>query len=112
MAFQPVPKGGHTVYEFDATQFGLHMYQAFRTLSSTWSGNSLDDTCRSSQPRPQAEELAMIMSASPLKVDLKDNTPDNDIYAVNAVANQFFKHPTSSPNERTHTGLPGQCNRV
>jgi FtsP/CotA-like multicopper oxidase with cupredoxin domain len=45
------------------------------------------------QPRPKALELAMIMSASPLKIDLKDNTPDNDIYAVNTVAFQFMKHP-------------------
>jgi FtsP/CotA-like multicopper oxidase with cupredoxin domain len=48
-------------------------------------------------PRPKALELAMIMSASPLKIDLKDNTPDNDIYGVNTVAFQFFKHPILLP---------------
>jgi len=95
MAFQPVPKGGHTVYEFDATQFGLHMYQSFAnpmtftTLRGLFGMIIVDPP----QPRPKATELAMIMSASPLKIDLKDNTPDNDIYAVNAVAYQFFKHP-------------------
>ena len=95
MAFQPVPKGGHTIYEFDAIQFGLHMYQSFAnpmtfaTLRGLFGMIIIDPP----QPRPKATELAMIMSASPLKVDLKDNTPDNDIYAVNAVAYQFFKHP-------------------
>jgi len=94
MAFQSVPKGGQTVYEFDATQFGLHMYQAFsNTVLNVVRGLFGMILVDPLQPRPQAQELAMIMSANHLKVDLKDNTPDNDIYAVNAVAYQFFKHP-------------------
>jgi FtsP/CotA-like multicopper oxidase with cupredoxin domain len=97
MTFQPVPPGGQAVYTFNATHFGLYTYQAFANPMALTAfkgpfGMIIVDPVPPRQPK-NAYEMAMVMSACPLKVPKGIVTPANDIYAVNAVAHQFFKHP-------------------
>jgi FtsP/CotA-like multicopper oxidase with cupredoxin domain len=94
MTLQPVPKGGQAVYEFNASHFGVYTYQAFANpmANTTFRGLFGMLIIDPPTPRPKALELAMVMSGSPLQV--KPNAvPVNNIYAINAVAFQFFKHP-------------------
>ena len=98
-AFQSVPSKGQVVYEFDATQFGVYMYQAFTNpmALTTFRGLFGMFIIDPPQPRPKALELAMTMNAYPLKINAGENSPGNDVYAVNAVAFQFMKHPINIP---------------
>jgi manganese oxidase len=94
MTLEPVPQGGQAVYEFDASHFGVYTYQAFANpmANTTFRGLFGLLIIDPPTPRPRALELAMVMNGSPLKVTTTA-VPVNNIYAINAVAFQFFKHP-------------------
>lgn len=94
MTLEPVPNGSQAVYEFDANHFGVYTYQAFTNpmANTTFRGLFGMFIVDPPTPRPKALELAMVMNGSPLKVSTTA-VPVNNIYAINAVAFQFFKHP-------------------
>jgi len=82
--------GGKFVYEFDAEPFGLHLYHCHavplkRHLHKGLYGAFIIDP---KQPRPPADELVMVMNGFDTNFDA-----DNEVYAVNTVANHFVNDP-------------------
>ena len=89
-AFEPIPPGGRFSYEFDAEPFGLHLYHCHtvpikRHLHKGLYGVFLVDPPK---PRPPARELVMMMNGFDTNFDA-----DNEVYAVNTVANHFMHEP-------------------
>jgi len=85
-----VPRGGSTVYEFDADPFGLHLYHCHtlplkRHIHKGLYGVFIIDP---KQGRPPARELVMMMNAFDTNFD-----GENEVYAVNTVAFHYVKHP-------------------
>jgi FtsP/CotA-like multicopper oxidase with cupredoxin domain len=85
-----VMPGGRFVYEFDAEPFGMHLYHCHavplkRHLHKGLYGVFLVDP---RQPRPEADELIMVMNGFDTNFDA-----DNEVYAVNTVANHFMHEP-------------------
>jgi FtsP/CotA-like multicopper oxidase with cupredoxin domain len=94
--FQLVPPGGQAVYTFNAAHFGLYTYQAFANPMALTAfkgpfGMIIVDPVPPRRPAPY--EFVMVMSGCPRKIAKGVVTPVNNIYAINAVAFQFFKHP-------------------
>jgi FtsP/CotA-like multicopper oxidase with cupredoxin domain len=85
-----VQPGDRFVYEFDADPFGLHLYHCHavplkRHLHKGLYGAFIVDP---KQSRPAADELVMVMNAFDTNFDA-----DNEVYAVNTVANHFMHDP-------------------
>jgi len=85
-----VMPGQKFVYEFDADPFGLHLYHCHavplkRHLHKGLYGVFLVDP---RTPRPPADELVMVMNGFDTNFD-----SDNEVYAVNTVANHFMNAP-------------------
>jgi FtsP/CotA-like multicopper oxidase with cupredoxin domain len=85
-----VMPGGRFVYEFDAEPFGLHLYHCHavplkRHIHKGLYGTFIVDP---KTPRPAADELVMIMNGFDTNFDA-----DNEVYAVNTVANHFMHAP-------------------
>ena len=85
-----VMPGGTFVYEFDAEPFGLHLYHCHavplkRHLHKGLYGVFIVDP---KTPRPPADELVMVMNGFDTNFDA-----DNEVYAVNTVANHFMHDP-------------------
>jgi FtsP/CotA-like multicopper oxidase with cupredoxin domain len=85
-----VMPGGHFVYEFDAEPFGMHLYHCHavplkRHIHKGLYGVFIVDP---KKPRPEADELVMTMNGFDTNFDA-----DNEVYAVNTVANFFMHEP-------------------
>jgi FtsP/CotA-like multicopper oxidase with cupredoxin domain len=85
-----VMPGGRFVYEFDAEPYGLHLYHCHavplkRHLHKGLYGVFIVDP---KQARPAADELVMVMNGFDTNFDA-----DNEVYAVNTVANYFMYEP-------------------
>jgi len=90
LAGQEVQPGETFVYEFDADPFGLHLYHCHtvplkRHIHKGLYGAFIVDPRRS---RPPADELVMVMNAFDTTFDA-----ENEVYAVNTVANAFMQEP-------------------
>ena len=90
LAGQEVQPGDAFVYEFDADPFGLHLYHCHtvplkRHIHKGLYGAFIVDP-RSG--RPPADEVVMVMNAFDTTFDA-----DNEVYAVNTVANGYMQDP-------------------
>ena len=90
---QEVEPGDTFVYEFDADPFGLHLYHCHtvplkRHIHKGLYGAFIVDPRSSSGNRPAADELVMMMNAFDTNFDA-----DNEVYAVNTVANAYQHDP-------------------
>ena len=88
-AHQVLP-GERFVYEFEAEPFGLHLYHCHtvplkRHIHKGLYGAFIVDP---KNGRPPADELVMMMNAFDTNFD-----SDNEVYAVNTVANYFVNEP-------------------
>jgi FtsP/CotA-like multicopper oxidase with cupredoxin domain len=89
--YEPVPKGGSFVYEFDAAPFGVHPYHChIMPLASHISrglyGAIVIDP-RGGRP-PAGQEMVMIMAGNDLDFDNQ-----NDAYNVNFIPFYYDRHP-------------------
>jgi FtsP/CotA-like multicopper oxidase with cupredoxin domain len=87
---QEVQPGKTFVYEFNADPFGLHLYHCHtvplkRHIHKGLYGAFIIDPRGG---RPPAEEFVMVMNAFDTNFDA-----DNEVYAVNTVANAFMQDP-------------------
>jgi FtsP/CotA-like multicopper oxidase with cupredoxin domain len=87
---QQVRPGERFVYEFDAEPFGLHLYHCHtvplkRHIHKGLYGVYLVDP---KPGRPPADELFMMMNGFDTNFDA-----DNEVYAVNTIANYFVHEP-------------------
>ena len=87
---QEVQPGGTFVYEFDADPFGLHLYHCHtvplkRHIHKGLYGAFIVDPRNG---RPPADEMVMVMNAFDTNFDT-----ENEIYAVNTVANCYMTDP-------------------
>ena len=87
---QEVEPGEAFVYEFDAEPFGLHLYHCHtvplkRHIHKGLYGTFIVDP---RTPRPEADELVMVMTAFDTNFDA-----ENEVYAVNTVANAYAEEP-------------------
>ena len=85
-----VMPGGRFVYEFDAEPYGMHLYHCHavplkRHIHKGLYGVFIVDP---RQARPEADELVMVMNGFDTNFDA-----DNEVYAVNTVANHFMHEP-------------------
>jgi FtsP/CotA-like multicopper oxidase with cupredoxin domain len=82
--------GGSFVYEFDAEPFGTHLYHCHaaplkRHIHKGMYGAFIVDPRAA---RPEADEMVMIMNGFDTDFD-----SDNEVYAVNTLANHYMTHP-------------------
>ena len=85
-----VMPGGKFVYEFDAEPFGTHLYHCHavplkRHIHKGLYGVFIVDP---KTPRPPADELIMVMNGFDTDFDA-----ENDVYAVNTLANHYMNDP-------------------
>ncbi len=85
-----VMPGGRFVYEFDAEPFGTHLYHCHavplkRHIHKGLYGAFIIDPKAS---RPPADEMVMVMNGFDTDFD-----SENDVYAVNTLANGYMTHP-------------------
>ena len=88
--FEVVNPGQQFTYEFDADPMGLHVYHCHaiplkRHIHKGLYGTFIVDP---KEPRPDAQELVMVMNGFDTNLD-----GDNEIYAVNSVAFHHQRHP-------------------
>ena len=89
-----VQPGERFTYEFDAEPFGLHLYHCHtvplkRHLHKGLYGAFIIDP---KGGRPPAEEFVMMMNAFDTNFDA-----DNEVYAVNTIANHYIHEPIRVP---------------
>jgi FtsP/CotA-like multicopper oxidase with cupredoxin domain len=82
--------GERFVYEFDAEPFGTHLYHCHssplkRHIHKGMYGAFIIDP---RTPRADADELIMVMNGFDTNFDA-----DNEVYAVNTLANHYTRHP-------------------
>lgn len=87
---QQVQPGERFTYEFDAEPFGLHLYHCHsvplkRHIHKGLYGVFIIDPKKA---RPPADELVMMMNGFDTNFDA-----DNDVYAVNTIANYYVHEP-------------------
>jgi FtsP/CotA-like multicopper oxidase with cupredoxin domain len=85
-----VMPGGEFVYEFDAEPFGTHLYHCHavplkRHIHKGLYGVFIVDP---KTARPPADEMIMMMNGFDTDFD-----SENDVYAVNSLANHYMTHP-------------------
>jgi FtsP/CotA-like multicopper oxidase with cupredoxin domain len=85
-----IEPGDRTVYEFDATPFGLHLYHCHSTplaehIAKGLYGAMVIDP---KDGRPPADELVMVMNGFDTNFDRA-----NEVYAVNTVAFEYMDRP-------------------
>lgn len=86
---QVVP-GGSFLYEFDADPFGTHLYHCHavplkRHIHKGMYGAFIVDP---KEARAEADDMVMIMNGFDTDFD-----SDNEVYAVNTLANHYMTHP-------------------
>ena len=96
-----VMPGEKFVYEFDAEPFGLHLYHCHavplkRHIHKGLYGVFIVDP---KTPRPPADEIVMVMNGFDTNFDA-----DNEVYAVNTVANHFMHAPIRVAGRRSWCG--------
>lgn len=87
---KPVRHGKETIYEFDATPFGVHLYHCHiapvtRHISKGLYGMFIIDP---PQGRPPADEMVMVMGGYDI-----NNDEHNELYAFNGLPNYYRDHP-------------------
>ena len=97
------------VYEFDADPFGLHLYHCHtvplkRHIHKGLYGAFIVDPRGG---RPPADEMVMVMNAFDTNFDA-----ENEVYAVNTVANAYMHDPIRVTVGRPRSDLPRQRHRV
>jgi FtsP/CotA-like multicopper oxidase with cupredoxin domain len=85
-----IEPGGKAVYEFDAEPFGLHLYHCHvrplaEHIAKGMYGTLIIDP---KEPRPEADELVMVMNGFDTNFDRA-----NEVYAVNTVAFEYLHRP-------------------
>jgi manganese oxidase len=82
--------GESTVYEFNATPFGLHLYHCHSTPLAEHIAKGLYGAfvIDPKQGRPAADELVMVMNGFDTNFDRS-----NEVYAVNTVAFAYMQKP-------------------
>jgi manganese oxidase len=85
-----IEPGGKAVYEFDAEPFGVHLYHCHvrplaEHIAKGMYGTLIIDP---KEPRPEADELVMVMNGFDTNFD-----NENEVYAVNTVAFHYQKNP-------------------
>jgi len=90
---QEVEPGETFVYEFDADPYGVHLYHCHtvplkRHIHKGLYGAFIIDPRSQSGSRPPADELVMMMNGFDTNFDA-----DNEVYAVNTIANAFVQEP-------------------
>ena len=85
-----VAPGKSTVYEFDATPFGLHLYHCHSTPLAEHIAKGLYGAfvIDPKDGRPPADELVMVMNGFDTNFDRA-----NEVYAVNSVAFEYMARP-------------------
>ena len=85
-----VAPGKSTVYEFDATPFGLHLYHCHSTPLAEHIAKGLYGAfvIDPKDGRPPADELVMVMNGFDTNFDRA-----NEVYAVNTVAFEYMARP-------------------
>jgi FtsP/CotA-like multicopper oxidase with cupredoxin domain len=85
-----IAPGESTVYEFDATPFGLHLYHCHSTPLAEHIAKGLYGAfvIDPRQGRPSADELVMVMNGFDTNFDRS-----NEVYAVNTVAFAYMDRP-------------------
>jgi FtsP/CotA-like multicopper oxidase with cupredoxin domain len=85
-----VAAGDSTVYEFDATPFGLHLYHCHSTPLAEHIAKGLYGAfvIDPADGRPDADELVMVMNGFDTNFDRA-----NEVYAVNTVAFAYMHDP-------------------
>ena len=87
---QQVAPGGRFLYEFDAEPFGTHLYHCHavplrRHIHKGMYGAFIVDPRAA---RAEADEMVMVMNAFDTDFDA-----ENEVYAVNTLANHYMSHP-------------------
>ena len=87
---KPVRNNQVFIYEFDAEPYGVHPYHCHiapvtRHISKGLYGMMIIDP---PEPRPQADEMAMIMGGYDVNEDHK-----NELFAFNGKPNYYMQHP-------------------
>jgi FtsP/CotA-like multicopper oxidase with cupredoxin domain len=87
---QQVLPGGRFVYEFDAEPYGLHLYHCHTVPLKRHIHKGLYGVFIIDPPdgRVPADELVMVMNGFDTNFDA-----DNEVYAVNTVANHYMHEP-------------------
>ena len=85
-----IPPGGETVYEFDATPYGVHLYHCHvrplaEHIAKGLYGAFLIDP---KDPREQADEMVMVMNGFDTNFDRA-----NEIYAANTIGFAYSEKP-------------------
>ena len=85
-----IAPGKRTVYEFDATPFGLHLYHCHSTPLAEHIAKGLYGAfvIDPKDGRPPADELVMVMNGFDTNFDRS-----NEVYAVNTVAFEYMHRP-------------------
>jgi len=85
-----IQPGRSTVYEFDATPFGLHLYHCHSTPLAEHIAKGLYGAfvIDPKDGRPPADELVMVMNGFDTNFDRA-----NEVYAVNTVAFEYLHRP-------------------
>ena len=110
LAGQEVQPGETFVYEFDADPFGLHLYHCHtvplkRHIHKGLYGAFIVDPRAAA--RPPADEFVMVMNAFDTTFDA-----ENEVYAVNTVANAYMHDPIRVTVGRPGSDLSRQRHRV
>jgi FtsP/CotA-like multicopper oxidase with cupredoxin domain len=85
-----IQPGQSFTYEFDAEPFGLHLYHCHATPLAAHIAKGLYGTfiVDPKEPRPEADELVMVMNAFDTNFDF-----GNEVYAVNTVGFHYLNYP-------------------
>jgi FtsP/CotA-like multicopper oxidase with cupredoxin domain len=108
--------GESTVYEFDATPFGLHLYHCHSTpladhIAKGLYGAFLIDP---KPDRPDADELVMVMNGFDTNFDRSNELEVDPVNSFHVHANFFDYYPTGTrvePRDFTDTVVQGQGER-
>ncbi len=87
---RPVTNGTATIYEFDATPYGVHLYHCHvapitRHVGKGMYGMFIIDP---KDDRPPADELVLVMSGYDVNDDQR-----NELYAFNGLPHYLMEHP-------------------
>jgi manganese oxidase len=87
---QPIRNGKQTIYEFDASPYGVHLYHCHiapvtRHISKGLYGMLIIDP---PQKRPPADEIVLVLGGYDI-----NNANSNAIYAFNGIPNYYMMHP-------------------
>jgi manganese oxidase len=87
---KPIRNNTATIYEFDATPYGIHLYHCHIAPVARHLGKGLHGMFIIDPPggRPPADEIVLVMAG----YDLKDQQR-NDLYAFNAIPDYYTRNP-------------------